>query len=55
MLVPDVFDQDEDDGIVVLLDPEPADDRLGEVRNAEAMCPTAAIAVVQHSADAESR
>ena len=45
MIVPEVFDQDEDDGVVILLDPAPADDLLPLVRNAEAMCPAAAIAV----------
>ncbi|GIF00534.1 ferredoxin [Paractinoplanes rishiriensis] len=45
MTAPDVFDQRDEDGIVVLLDPSPPDDRLVVVRNAEAMCPAAAITV----------
>jgi ferredoxin len=45
MIVPEVFDQDEDDGVVVLLDPAPAGDLLPLVRNAEAMCPAGAITV----------
>jgi ferredoxin len=45
MTAPDVFDQREEDGIVVLLDPSPPDDRRPVVRNAEAMCPAAAITV----------
>jgi ferredoxin len=45
MTAPDVFDQRDEDGVVVLLDSAPADDRLPVVRNAEAMCPAAAISV----------
>jgi ferredoxin len=43
MLVPEVFDQREEDGVVVLLDATPADDKTDGVRNAAAVCPTAAI------------
>ena len=43
LLAPDVFDQGEEDGIVVLLDPEPAEPLHGIVREAEAVCPTGAI------------
>ena len=45
LLAPDVFDQREDDGIVVLLDPAPGESRLDIVQNAAAMCPAAAITV----------
>ncbi|OBF18529.1 ferredoxin [Mycobacterium sp. ACS4331] len=40
---PDVFDQDEDDGSVVLLDGNPSDDHLDGVREAVAACPAMAI------------
>ncbi|MEW2404134.1 ferredoxin [Streptomyces sp. NPDC046862] len=43
LLAPEVFDQREDDGIVLLLDPEPAPDRHATVREAAAMCPAGAI------------
>ena len=42
---PDVFDQDEDDGSVVLLVPEPAPDRADDVRQAAEACPAHAILV----------
>lgn len=43
LLAPDVFGQREEDGIVMLLDPEPPESLHGIVREAEAVCPTAAI------------
>ena len=45
MLAPDVFDQREEDGIVVLLDPEPGAELHGAVREAADVCPAAAISV----------
>jgi ferredoxin len=45
LAAPDVFDQREDDGIVVLLDADPPADQLEAVREAAAVCPAAAIAV----------
>ena len=45
MLVPEVFDQREDDGVVILLDATPADDQADAVRDAAAVCPAAAITV----------
>ncbi|MEU4832896.1 ferredoxin [Streptosporangium sp. NPDC023615] len=45
LLAPDVFDQGEDDGIVVLLDPSPAEPLRAAVREAAAVCPTSAISV----------
>jgi len=42
---PDVFDQDEDDGSVILLIDQPAPDRADDVRQAEAACPAHAIFV----------
>jgi ferredoxin len=42
---PLVFDQDEDDGSVILLDPTPSDDLADAVRGAAAACPAMAIRV----------
>ncbi|MEU9264521.1 MULTISPECIES: ferredoxin [Streptomyces] len=39
----DVFDQREDDGIVVLLDENPPAELAEDVRNAAAVCPALAI------------
>ena len=39
----DVFDQRDDDGVVVLLDASPADTQAVNVRNAAAACPALAI------------
>ncbi len=43
LIAPEVFDQREEDGIVVLLDAEPAAERHAAVREAAAVCPAAAI------------
>ena len=40
-----VFDQRDEDGIVVLLDPEPAPPLYERVREAAIICPAAAITV----------
>jgi len=40
---PDVFDQDEEDGIVILLAENPSDDLTGDVEEAAALCPGRAI------------
>lgn len=45
VLVPDVFDQREQDGIVVLLDATPAEALHADVREAASVCPAAAIAL----------
>ncbi|MBB5160537.1 ferredoxin [Mycobacterium sp. AZCC_0083] len=45
LAAPDVFDQREDDGIVVLLCADPSEDQYDAVREAAAVCPAAAIAV----------
>jgi ferredoxin len=42
---PQVFDQDEDDGSVVLLDASPPEDLADAVRAAAAACPAMAIRV----------
>ena len=41
----DVFDQREEDGIVVLLDTDPPAERLTDVQHAAAVCPALAITV----------
>ncbi|WP_329410575.1 ferredoxin [Nocardia vinacea] len=41
----DVFDQREEDGIVVLLDPNPPAEREAAIREAAATCPVLAIEV----------
>ncbi|MCL6734622.1 ferredoxin [Streptomyces neyagawaensis] len=45
LLAPEVFDQRDEDGIVVLLTPEPAPPHHPAVREAAAVCPTSAITV----------
>lgn len=42
---PTVFDQREEDGIVILLDETPPDDKLEEVKQAIRLCPALAIKV----------
>ncbi|MFI6070667.1 ferredoxin [Actinoplanes sp. NPDC051343] len=42
---PDVFDQRDEDGVVVLLDPAPPAEQDGDVRQAAAVCPALAITV----------
>ncbi|WP_182545736.1 ferredoxin [Halosaccharopolyspora lacisalsi] len=43
--VPEVFDQRDDDGVVVLLDETPPEQQHERVREAAVRCPSAAIAV----------
>jgi ferredoxin len=43
LAAPDVFDQRDEDGVVVLLDAEPAEHLHAVVREAASMCPAAAI------------
>ncbi|MDX3192601.1 ferredoxin [Streptomyces sp. MN03-5084-2B] len=45
MLAPDVFDQRDDDGIVILLDERPAEALHKVVREAASVCPGVAISV----------
>ncbi|MFI1360189.1 ferredoxin [Streptomyces sp. NPDC020898] len=47
MASPEVFDQRDDDGIAFLLEETPVDDLLEGVREAVAICPAAAIRLVQ--------
>jgi ferredoxin len=45
LTAPDVFDQRDEDGIVVLLNDNPPADRADDVRQAAAVCPALAIRV----------
>lgn len=45
LAAPEVFDQRDEDGVVVLLDADPGADQLENVRNAASVCPAAAIEV----------
>ncbi|MET9762006.1 ferredoxin [Streptomyces sp. NPDC006372] len=47
MAAPDVFDQRDDDGVAILLEEHPAEELLGDVREAVAVCPAAAIRLVE--------
>ncbi|MYT74616.1 MULTISPECIES: ferredoxin [unclassified Streptomyces] len=43
LIAPEVFDQRDDDGIVILLDAEPPAERHASVDEAASVCPAAAI------------
>ncbi|MFD1536567.1 ferredoxin [Nonomuraea guangzhouensis] len=43
LIAPEVFDQRDDDGIVILLDAEPGADQHAAVRETAAVCPAGAI------------
>jgi ferredoxin len=45
LLAPDVFDQRDEDGIVVLLDAQPPADLHADIREAASVCPAGAITV----------
>ena len=45
LAAPDVFDQREEDGIVVLLNPNPPAGLAADVKQAAAVCPALAITV----------
>ncbi|MEV0221652.1 ferredoxin [Streptomyces sp. NPDC050704] len=46
MASPEVFDQRDDDGVAILLAERPGDELLDGVREAVAVCPAAAIRLV---------
>jgi len=48
---PAVFDQDDHDGIVILLDEHPPEELLANVRHAVHTCPAQAIAVTVEDAE----
>jgi ferredoxin len=45
LTLPEVFDQSEDDGTVVVLESEPPDDRRPLVNRAVQLCPSGALSV----------
>lgn len=45
MTADDVFDQRDEDGVVVLLDENPPAERVDDVKHAESVCPALAITV----------
>ncbi|WP_305785617.1 ferredoxin [Symbioplanes lichenis] len=47
MVAPDVFDQRDDDGVAIVLDATPDPSLHDEVREAAAVCPAAAIRLVE--------
>ncbi|MEE1798019.1 ferredoxin [Streptomyces sp. NPDC059096] len=47
MASPEVFDQRDDDGVAILLEEHPDDGLLDGVREAVAICPAAAIRLVE--------
>ncbi|MEW1724469.1 ferredoxin [Streptomyces sp. NPDC093109] len=47
MASPEVFDQRDDDGVAILLEKHPDEDLLDGVREAVAICPAAAIRLVE--------
>ncbi|QLH21443.1 ferredoxin [Streptomyces sp. Rer75] len=47
MIAPDVFDQRDEDGMVVLLDEKPGAELHADVRESAMICPAAAIRVVE--------
>ncbi|GAA0517230.1 ferredoxin [Saccharopolyspora subtropica] len=49
LVAPAVFDQRDDDGVVVLLDAEPPVQVHAAVRDAAAVCPAAAITVSEEA------
>ncbi|CAM02117.1 ferredoxin [Saccharopolyspora erythraea NRRL 2338] len=49
LAAPEVFDQRDEDGVVVLLDAEPAENLHAAVREAADVCPAAAIALSEQA------
>lgn len=47
LAAPEVFDQRDDDGVAILLDETPADQLHDGVREAAAICPAAAIRLLE--------
>ena len=47
MAAPEVFDQRDDDGVAILLHEHPAPEYHEEVREAAAICPAAAIRLIE--------
>ncbi|BCY10130.1 ferredoxin [Actinoplanes sp. L3-i22] len=47
MTAPEVFDQRDEDGVAIVLEPEPSAEHLDAVRDAVAICPAAALLLVE--------
>jgi ferredoxin len=47
MVAPAVFDQRDDDGVAMVLDPRPGPEHHDEVREAVTVCPAAALRLVE--------
>jgi ferredoxin len=47
MVAPGVFDQRDEDGVAIVLDAEPGPEHEDEAREAAAVCPAAAIRLVE--------
>ncbi|GAA3634848.1 ferredoxin [Kineosporia mesophila] len=47
MVAPDLFDQRDEDGVAIVLDDSPSPDQYDEAREAAAVCPAAAIRLVE--------
>jgi ferredoxin len=47
LIAPEVFDQRDDDGMVILLDESPAPEHHAAVREAALVCPSAAIRLTE--------
>jgi ferredoxin len=45
LVAPELFDQRDDDGVVVLLDPDPAPDQHGNAYQAATRCPASVIEI----------
>ncbi|MFI6742929.1 ferredoxin [Nonomuraea sp. NPDC050451] len=48
LVAPEVFDQRDEDGIVILLDAEPPAEQHSLAREAAQVCPAAAILIEEH-------
>jgi ferredoxin len=49
LIAPEVFDQREEDGIVILLDAEPGEDQYALVRESADVCPAGAITLHENA------
>lgn len=52
---PEVFDQDDDDGTVVLLNSQPPDKLRSAVRRAVELCPSGALKLAEDTEPAETK
>ncbi|MFI1996982.1 ferredoxin [Actinoplanes sp. NPDC020271] len=47
MTAPDVFDQRDEDGVAIILEPTPGPEHLDAARDAVAVCPAAALQLIE--------